>query len=98
MKLTEKEAGRALQSLDVLRSELYQFQQFRDELEITHLKGLDDTFAGAKVVISQKENRTFSLNMPYEFLMKWVLENIEKLEKAVKELEDKFSPKTDEDE
>ena len=58
MKLTEKEAGRALQSLDVLRSELYQFQQFRDELEITHLKGLDDTFAGAKVVISQKEKHS----------------------------------------
>jgi len=96
MKLTEKEAEEALRSLQILRQELDDFTKFRDELEIIHLEGLDETRRGAKIVISKSEHRTHSLNMPYRIAQKWVLENIERIEASIKIFESKF--KTNENE
>ena len=90
MKLTEKEAQRALRSLDLLRQEYDDYKRFRDQLEITHIEGLDDSCRGAKVIITRDQNRTYSLNMPYGFLMKWILEKMTKLDESIRELEDKF--------
>jgi hypothetical protein len=93
MKLTEQEAQDALQRLDFLRGQHDQHKQFRDELEINHLEGLDDTCRGAKVVIRKSENREYSLYMPYEFVMKWVLEEMVKLATEIESLELKFKSK-----
>ena len=96
MKLTEKEAEKALRSLQILRQELDDFTRFRDELEIIHLEGLDETCRGAKIVISKSEHRNYSLNMPYRIAQQWVLENIERIEASIKMFESKF--KTNENE
>lgn len=92
MNLTEKEAERALRSLEVLRREYSDLKDFRNELEISHLEGLDGSLRGAKVVISRDSNRIYSINMPYEYLMKWILDKMTTISENINKLESRFLP------